>query len=431
MKLLMLIHRLPCPADRGSKLRAAADLRHLAHRHDVWCAGFLDASPVGREARLARQSLAEWRSICRAVEAVPLRRCLAGVRAGLSLIEGATCTEGYFRSRRLERRVLRWADEIGFDAVLAFSSSMAPLALRVPARRRVLDLDDFDSRKWDEYADRAAWPASRLYRTEARRLQRREREWIAAFDAGVVVSRREADLLDDPGLRRRLHVIEPTLSLEIPPSPPLTLSNSSACANHAEGESGRRGEGEITDRDAVHLPTDPIVGFVGAMDYAPNVDAACWFAESIWPRVRRKCPDASWWVVGRSPTRAVRRLDDGRSIRVTGAVPGVEPYFERMRVHVAPLRMARGVQMKVLAAMAAGRPSVVTPCVAEGLDAEPDRDLVVADLPASFADAVADLLTNERRAARIARAGRDFVLNRSRSEQGLHRLEALLAGGSS
>ncbi|MBI4579400.1 MAG: sigma 54-interacting transcriptional regulator, partial [Planctomycetes bacterium] len=169
-----------------------------------------------------------------------------------------------------------------------------------------------------------------------------------------MVSRREADLIDEPRLRARVHVIPPVLpALPEAPSPPLPVPD-----------------------------TDPIVGFVGAMDYGPNADAACWFAREIWPRVQRRCPAAQFWIVGRSPTPAVRDLARDESVVVSGAVADVGEYLGRMRVHVAPLRVSRGVQIKVLAAMAAARPCVVTSSVADGLGARGGRDLMIADSPA-------------------------------------------------
>jgi glycosyltransferase involved in cell wall biosynthesis len=109
------------------------------------------------------------------------------------------------------------------------------------------------------------------------------------------------------------------------------------------------------------------------MDYEPNIDAACWLAREIWPRVRRCCPKARLWIVGRSPTQTVRDLANDAGIIVTGTVPDVDDYFRQMRLHVAPLRIARGVQMKVLAGMATGCPCVVTSAVAEGIGAEAGR----------------------------------------------------------
>ena len=380
---------------------------YLAGRHDVWCAGFTDHAHRGRGAAEADRALTALRGRCRDLFAVPLRPTVANGRALVSLLTGGTCTEGYFASDRLTRRVSSWSKAVGFDAVLAFSSSMAPLALRVEAERRVLDLDDFDSAKWSALAREAGWPKSRVYETEAKRLRRREREWIAAFDAGVVVNPREAELLDDPALRERLVVIEAGVSVE------------------ASSSDAPRAEPGTLDGG---LPEGPAVGFVGAMDYGPNVDAVRWFVDSIWPRVREGRPHASFWIVGRSPTRAVRRLHDGVQVHVTGGVPAVEPYLRRFRVVAASVRQARGVQIKVLMAMAAGRPCVVTPPVADGIGALPGRDWMVAGEPATFADRVIELLDDPVRGEAIGAAGRAFVARHHRPIDGLRRLERLLTG---
>ncbi|HSW45214.1 MAG TPA: TIGR03087 family PEP-CTERM/XrtA system glycosyltransferase [Phycisphaerae bacterium] len=405
MKLLVLTHRLPCPPDRGAKLRAADELRWLTGRHEVWCAGFIDPPKNHRESIATAGSLAELRKRCRDLAAIPLYPMLAGTHAAFNLLVGGTATEAYFTSRRLRSRVMAWADKVKFDAVLAFSSGIAPLALEVPARRRILDFVDLDSRKWAESAPKARWPMNWVYRAESTRLGRREREWMAAFDACVVCNQREADLVTEQRLRPQLHVIETGVP-----------------------EIGSIDQDE-PDRPAKSVPDEPVVGFLGAMDYPPNIEGVRWFADAIWPRISHRRPEARWWIVGRSPGRSVRELDDGRTIRVTGTVPAVEPYLDRMCVTVAPLRLARGVQTKVLTAMAAARPCVVTSCVAEGIGAEPSREILVADDEAAFAEAVTGLLEDRPRAEAIGQAAREFIRRRYQPARGLARLEELLLHG--
>ena len=404
MKLLILTHRLPCPPDRGAKLRAAAELRWLTDRHDVWCAGFVDPPKSSQERAATGASLADLRRRCRELAAIPLNPAWAGVRAMASMMSGGTATEGYFVSRQLRDRVREWSRRIQFDTMLAFSSGVAPLALEVPANRRVLDFVDLDSRKWAESAPQASWPMNWVYRQEGERLGLREMEWIAAFDACVVCNQREAELVNDDTLRQRLRVIETGASLDLESQDPPNNHNT------------------IPSR----LPTKAIVGFLGAMDYPPNIEAVCWFAESIWPLILDRRPDAEWWIVGRSPTKTVQDLDNGRNIRVTGSVPAMEPYLEKMRVSVAPLLLARGVQTKVLTAMETGRPCVVTPCVAEGIGADVGRELLVAEQPADFAAAIIDMLNNRAKAEAIGLAGREFVRRRYQPAQGLANLERLL-----
>jgi glycosyltransferase involved in cell wall biosynthesis len=139
------------------------------------------------------------------------------------------------------------------------------------------------------------------------------------------------------------------------------------------------------------------------MNYAPNVDAALWLARSIWPLVRARRPDVCLDIVGASPTAAVRALQDPESgVRVTGSVPDVKPYLWAASVSVAPLRVARGVQTKVLEASAAGLPCVVTPEVSAGLPASLRPLCPVAASPAEFAEAVIDLLARPPEPDRLA-----------------------------
>lgn len=409
MRILFITHRLPCPPDRGCKIRSAALLHGLARRHDVWCVGFLDGVSTPELQAATQQSMTELRGMCQGLTAVPFRPWLAGYRAVAGMFGGGTATENYFASRGLRKAIAAWSREISFDAVFAFSSGVAPQALKVPARRRVLCMDDLDSRKWHELSTTAGWSGKLVYGTEARRLARRELEWLSRFDATIMVARREADLVSDPELRRKVHVIPPIL-------PGMTTCDGSQAE---EGVSG-------------FLPvsaTGPVVGFIGAMDYPPNVDAACWLAREIWPRVLHGRPDARLMLVGRSPGSDVRYLGTDNSIVVTGTVPDVNSYLAAMRVHVAPLRVSRGVQIKVVAAMAAGRPCVVTSCVAEGLSARAGRDLLVADSPAAFAAAVLDLLNKPDKAEAIGRAGQAFV-RKFNPEQAIAQVERLLAGSA-
>jgi sugar transferase (PEP-CTERM/EpsH1 system associated) len=401
MRVLFITHRLPCPPDRGCKVRSAAILHWLAERHDVWCAGLLDNAATTELQEETRRSLQSLRHLCRGVLPVPFAKTWAGYKALAGLARGGTATEGFFHSRALERGVTDWSNKIGFDAVFAFSSGIAPLALAVRANRRVLCMDDLDSCKWDELAAGARWPMRTVYGTEAARLARQELEWIEAFDATLMVSQREADLVTDPRLRDKVHVVPPVL-------PGMVAGKPRTSARH-------------------ELPTRPVVGFVGAMDYEPNIDAVRWFAQEIWPRVRRHRPDAQFWIVGRSPTKAVCDLARPGEIIVTGTVADVDEYVQSIRVHVAPLRVSRGVQIKVLSAMAAERPCVVTSGVAEGLGARPGRDLIAADSPGVFAQGVINLLENTEQAEALGQAGRLF-LKRIDPNRVMRRVEGLLSG---
>lgn len=401
MNILVLIHRLPCPADRGAKQRVARQVAYLAERHDVWLAGFLDDD--GQEDEAVRFALSKWKERCRSVYAEPLKRPLARLRALRALSRGLTASEGYFTSPALTHQIRQWSRCVSFDAVLAFSSSMAPPALSVPAMRHVLEFDDFDSGKWRAMAKASRSPLRWIYGLEARRLARRECRWLEQAEAGVLVNAREVAAMAEPSLQSKLHVIPAGIPLDHPWQTEEAFS-------------------------PPPLPAEPIVTFIGAMDYAPNVDAVCWFARHVWPRITAMRPDADFWIVGRSPTRKVRRLADGRRIHVSGTVPEIRPWLEQSRVIIAPLRLARGVQIKVLMAMAAGRPCVVSSAVAEGIAARHERDWIVADEARDVGQAVLELLGNDVAATRLGQAAWSYVKKHHRTVDGCRKLEQLLAG---
>ena len=227
---------------------------------------------------------------CEALVALPLRPSWRALRGLWGLLRGETITEAYYRTSAMEATLKRWCASVSFDAVVAFSSSMAQYAMQVPAGRRVLDLCDLDSRKWLDYARSSSIPGAWIYRREGERLARKERDWIEAFDATLLITAEEAAGLEPTPEPGRIHIVGNGV-----PLPRLTE----------------------TRQDST-----PVVGFVGMMDYRPNIDAVCWFTRECWPAIRAVCPQAIFRIVGRNPTRAVRGLGLLPGVEVTGSVPG-------------------------------------------------------------------------------------------------------------
>ncbi|NOT02511.1 MAG: TIGR03087 family PEP-CTERM/XrtA system glycosyltransferase [Phycisphaerales bacterium] len=416
MKILYVAHRLPYPADKGDKIRSCHQLEYLAARHDVWCAAFFDDPADATHVPTLRR----W---CAGVHAVPLSRSVAAVRGALRLAVGGTITEGFYRNREMSDVLRRWSAAVEFDAALFFSSGVAPYRDAVRARRVVLDLCDCDSLKWQAYAERASGLRSWLYGTEAHRLRRRESHWLGAFDACTVVTRGEADALRRTGAIRGTGVPPVTTGARLPRhDSPDALSD----RLHIIGNGADIGMEPLRTADRA----DPVIGFVGQMDYAPNIDAVRWFADCVFPVVRNRAPNATLEIVGRAPTRAVRTLAGRENIRVTGAVPDVRPRLERFAVSVAPLRIGRGIQNKVLEAMSAARPVVLTSISAAGIDAVAGRHFLIADDPQSYADAIVRLLNAPAERAAIGAAARAWVAQNASWPHELARLESLLTGGS-
>ncbi len=398
MNILYLAHRIPYPPNKGDKLRAFRQIEHLSRRHRVTCACFVDAPTDMRYVDDLRRS-------CEGVVAIPISRKAATVRGLVGLATGGTVTEHFYRSEPMRLALRDLNRQQRFDAVVAFSSCMAPYALTVPADRRVLDLCDLDSAKWAEYAAYSNVPKRWLYRLEGKRLAAQERAWINAFDASILISNAEAKALAGGVDERRLHFV--TNGVDLPH------------VNH-RGVSAK----------ASDTTAPSTVGFVGVMDYFPNVDAVCWFTETCWEAIRRAVPRATFRIVGRSPVPRVQRLSRISGVVVTGEVANVQDELDRFDVSVAPLRIARGLQNKVLESMAAGVPVVLTAKAAEGIAARPDHDFVVVDDAAAMIRATIELCCDDARRNHIARDGRRFVAAHHNWEHALEQFELIVTGAT-
>lgn len=365
MRILMLAPRWPYPPDRGDTLRSWHVLQALADRHEVWLAAVDRVAPT-----LANRAPVE--RLCRQAAALPMSGAAALARGVGSLLGGHSLTAGYFGDARLPRLIDRWQRDVRFDVLWTYSSAMAPAAVAVDAPRRIVDLGDVDSAKWALYAARNLPPKRWLYLLEAARVAALEAHAVATHDFCLLVNERE---------RHKLLARLPNACTGVLPTV-VDLA-------------------EYADLPAVP-PTEPVIGMIGSMFYPPNVRAAHWFGRWVWPLVQREVPAAQWWIVGSRPTRAVRRWAAEPGVTVTGYVPDVRPYLAATRVLVNAVEGDLGVQSKLVVGMAAGRPAVVTPDAAAGIDCDDPPPFRIARSAPAFADAVVQLLRDDAAARRLA-----------------------------
>ena len=273
------------------------------------------------------------------------------VTRAVSMLRGRTVTEGLFDSPALAKVVRKWSRQEKYDAVLASSSGICPYVFPpcVDADiTRWVDLIDVDSQKWLDYANAARFPMSLVYRTEGQRLRELERRLAATCDRLLVVSDAERDLFRSFCPTDRIAAVSNGVDYQYFAPQPGTFSEPHSCA------------------------------FVGVMNYKPNADAAIWFAKNVWPRIRHRYPEARFSIVGKFPTPEVQALQSVSGIEVTGSVPDVRPWLMRATCAVVPLQIARGVQNKILEAMACGRPVICSPEPLKGLATEPGVHLLKA-----------------------------------------------------
>jgi sugar transferase (PEP-CTERM/EpsH1 system associated) len=387
LRILFLSHRVPYPPNKGDKIRSFNELKHFSRHYEVDLLSFCDNPEEISHAEALRK-------FCRNVILIPLNRRFQQVRALRSMLQGKPWTLGYFSSPEMRAAVHEFLSAGRQDAVFVFSSSMAPYVASAAQIPKVLDFVDSDASKWLQYAQFKPLPASWVFAYEGKRLADFERQMVQAFDASVFVSARDATQLLNPEHRQKIHVVQNGIDLEY-----FSLSKP------AEASS--------------------IIIFTGAMDYFPNVDAVTFFAGSVFPLVRSRCPDAEFHIVGSRPAPGVRRLGDLPGVTVTGTVPDIRPFLAKSKVAVIPMRISQGIQNKILEAMAAGLPVVTTPAAAAGFASIGEMPLAVAASAEDFAGHVVQFLREPLPLIR-AQACRDYLGRHYNWDTNLSMLDELL-----
>ncbi|SHJ92511.1 sugar transferase, PEP-CTERM/EpsH1 system associated [Roseomonas rosea] len=396
LRLLFLAHRIPYPPEKGEKIRAWHILDHLAGNWDVDLGCLVDDPADLRHLPVLRARCASVRCIATGTRTRAAMRALMRVRPGLPL------TLGWFHDNTLAAWVRDGLAEGRWDGAFVYSSAMAPYLMQpgAGALHRVLDMVDVDSEKWRAYAADAGGAMRHVWRREASTLLAFERRAAMAFDRTILVSAEEA---------RRFAELAPECASRL---------------DHVDNGV------DLSRFDPARAYPDPFAGgppaivFTGTMDYRPNVDAVRWFAEAVMPLLRRRGGGPAFHIVGASPSPPVQALAALPGVHVTGPVPDVRPYIAHAAVSVAPLRIARGIQNKVLEAMAMARPVIASPEAYEGVRATPGRDLLVAGDAEAMAARILEVL--DGRHPGLGEAGRRAVMAAHDWSATLRRIDPLL-----
>jgi sugar transferase (PEP-CTERM/EpsH1 system associated) len=396
--LLFLAHRIPYPPNKGDKIRAWHLLEHLTKTHRVHLGAFIDDPEDWRYAE-------KMRAVCASTYLVGINPRWGKLRALSGLLTGQPLTLPYYRHAGLQR----WVDArlaAGVGNVLTYSSAMARFVIDHKATRRVMDFVDIDSDKWRQYAPTKTWPLSWLYQREGEKMLAWERQVAAEFDASLFVSSAEA---------ADFQTLAPESAAKV------SYYHNGVDADYFSPE---------RDYPNPYPAAAEVIVFTGAMDYWPNIDAALWFAAEVLPLLRQSLPNCLFAIVGSKPAAEVQALASQANILVTGRVEDIRPYMAHARVVVAPLRIARGIQNKVLEGMAMAKTVVATPQALEGIAAIPDHEIRVAADAASQAAAVLAAMrevSNDTTAGTlIGAAARRRVMQDFSWENNLARVDKLL-----
>jgi len=375
---LFLCHRLPFPPNKGDKIRSFALLKHLAALGPVHLACFID-DPQDLKYRDEARAIAGGKCML-----VPIGRATKWWRAANALLSGQPITTAYFASRKIEKWVKDILENQTIDNVIVFGSAMAPYLLEDKTRAAsvLFDMVDVDSKKWRQYAQSSAGLSRWIYDREARAIANLETKAARAFGKTLLVSPHETETF-------RQMVPECAAKID-------TLSNGVDLGVFSPG-----------DFASPFSQDELAIVMTGHMDYRPNCDGALWFAKQVAPRLFLSLPTAHVYFVGANPPSALRQIN-GPKITVTGAVADVRPYMQGAAAIIAPLLIARGVQNKVLEAMAMKKSIVATRQATLALAVRSGVHLWIENDPQRFADAIVAAIRSPER-QRIRDNARTYV----------------------
>lgn len=373
--LLFLVHRIPYPPNKGDKIRSYHFLKGLAEYYHIHLVAFIDDPE-------------DWRYVAK-IEAltetsllVNLNASVAKVKSLTGLVTNKALSLPYYHANKAQNWVDKTLREKNIEKVFIYSSVMAQYVAKYDDLDVTIDFVDVDSDKWSQYAQKATWPMNWVYRREAKRLLDYDKRVAKRSKMSVFVSEAESLLfkrLSGNDTEKISYVNNGVDTVFFDP--------------YQQYDSPYAGENNIV--------------FTGAMDYWANIDAVIWFVEQVFPLVRQQNNKAQFYIVGSNPTKQVLQLATIDGVSVTGRVDDIRAYVFFANVIVTPLLIARGIQNKLLEAMAMGKRIVATPQAVEGITIS-DQEVSIAENNADFAkQLIADL--NNTSVDYCSVANREFV----------------------
>ena len=364
-KILYLCHRIPYPPNKGDKIRSFNLLKALSEQYEVHLGCFVDDDFDYQYV----DKLAQW---CVEYKCRPQKKWRAKLKGLTAFLTGQPITIPYYSDVQLQRWVDHTLEHYDIDTVVVFSSSMAQFVDKPQYQtlHRVIDFVDVDSDKWRQYAENHGGLMRWVYQREHQLLQKVEQQYCEHFDHSLFVSPDEAALFRTLMPENLSHKIQPLLN-----GVDIKFFDPALATVSAEFELDK-----------------PYIVFTGAMDYWANVDAVCWFVKHVWPGIVQQHPQLHFMIVGGNPSAEVKELAKIPGIVVTGRVEDVRPYIQHSLLVVAPLRIARGIQNKVLEAMAMNKVVVATAMAMEGINAPQSAWLRQTDAATEFRQYCLDIL---------------------------------------
>ena len=373
------------------------------------------------------------RKYCAITKVMLIRPKLARVKSILCLFSKKPLSVPYFYSKRLQETINHWQSINNYDAILCYSSPMAEYVFRSdrpstikPLPRLIMDFVDVDSEKWKQYAQHAHWPLSWIYQLESKRLAEFERRVAETFDHSILVTHEEEKIFKtkNPHIKS-ITVI--TNGVDLNYFSPQFLQATDVSTRHPALNTQHSTLGSQSPSSDLQ-PSSPIIVFTGAMDYYANIDGVIWFSKEIFPLIQRSLPEVQFYIVGSKPGKQILSLSDNKGIKVTGYVPDTREYYQQAMVAVAPLRIARGIQNKILEPMAMGIPVVATSEAVKGTQATMSDGVRIANSAEEFEKELLRLVKDTELRRECSIRARRYVENHHDWEMHCSRLESMING---
>ena len=393
--LLFLAHRIPYPPNKGDKIRSYHFLKYLAADYTIHLGTFIDDPNDW-------QYTDKLNGLCADTYYAGLNPLTAKIKSVQGFLTTEALSLPYYKNQALQDWVDKTINTYSVKKVLVFSSVMAHFIDQSHDVGMIVDFVDIDSDKWRQYADKKQGIAKWIYKRESKYLFNYEKKIAEKSKVSIFVSEQEAALFKS---------LAPEFAEKT------THINNGVDYGHFSPE---------LLFDSPYIDESDVLVFTGAMDYWANIDAVSWFGKEIFPILQKKHPGAKFYIVGSKPSKEVLELANNKNIIVTGAVDDVRPYVAHAKLAVAPLRIARGIQNKVLEAMAMGKYVVATTAAMEGIPYNETLAVSVADEAEVIVKQLDELLQNCP-ATLAANNNRDFVKTMFSWEQNVKQLSALLS----
>ncbi len=359
--VLILTHRIPYPPNKGDKIRSWNLIKFLAQKFRVHLGCFID-DPEDKA------HVEQVKAVCGDTHFSELNPTTARIKSLSAFFSQRPLSLDYYQDERMQQ----WVDQTiaGHDIrrIIVFSGAMTQFVTQYESAMRIIDFVDIDSQKWKQYAKNSAPPVNMVYSYEARKLLEYERQVASTFDVSLFVSETEATAFQQ-----------------------LAPESADKVGYYLNGVDADYFSPE-REYPNPYSQGQEVMVFTGVMDYMPNVDAVDWFAKNVFYMIHERNPNACFYIVGMRPNSLVKALSRLSNVFVTGEVADVRPYLAHAKVVVAPMRMGRGIQNKVLEAMAMGKSVIGTPLAMEGLDVQHREQVLIAKEEEQFYFEISDLL---------------------------------------